>query len=97
MPGDSVLLTQTLQTRQPTLTHRADDLFLWQRDPLLLLLASNGCESALLIPLTFGDRTPGALLLAHTSSLSLVRKTASYYDASPRSHRYCRWQCRCLA
>lgn len=68
MPGDSVLLTQTLQTRQPTLTHRADDLFLWQRDPLLLLLASNGCESALLIPLTFGNHTPGALLLAHTSS-----------------------------
>ena len=28
MPGESVLLTQTLQTRQPTLTHRADDLFL---------------------------------------------------------------------
>ncbi len=48
--------------------HRADDLFLWQRDPLLLLLASNGCESALLIPLTFGNHTPGALLLAHTSS-----------------------------
>ncbi|MEJ1452897.1 DNA-binding transcriptional regulator HyfR [Escherichia coli] len=68
MPGASVLLTQTLQTRQPTLTHRADDLFLWQRDPLLLLLASNGCESALLIPLTFGNHTPGALLLAHTSS-----------------------------
>ncbi|MCQ5653872.1 DNA-binding transcriptional regulator HyfR [Escherichia coli] len=68
MPGESVLLTQTLQTRQPTLTHRADDLFLWQRDPLLLLLASNGCESALLIPLTFGNHTPGALLLAHTSS-----------------------------
>ncbi|EJL1068796.1 sigma-54-dependent Fis family transcriptional regulator [Escherichia coli] len=45
-----------------------DDLFLWQRDPLLLLLASNGCESALLIPLTFGNHTPGALLLAHTSS-----------------------------
>lgn len=66
--GESVLLTQTLQTRQPTLTHRADDLFLWQRDPLLLLLASNGCESALLIPLTFGNHTPGALLLAHTSS-----------------------------
>ncbi len=64
----SVLLTQTLQTRQPTLTHRADDLFLWQRDPLLHLLASNGCESALLIPLTFGNHTPGALLLAHTSS-----------------------------
>lgn len=40
MPGDSVLLTQTLQTRQPTLTHRANDLFLWQRDPLLLLLTS---------------------------------------------------------
>ena len=51
-----------------TLTHRADDLFLWQRDPLLHLLASNGCESALLIPLTFGNHTPGALLLAHTSS-----------------------------
>ena len=68
MPGESVLLTQTLQTRQPTLTHRADDLFLWQRDPLLHLLASNGCESALLIPLTFGNHTPGALLLAHTSS-----------------------------
>lgn len=68
MAGDSVLLTQTLQTRQPTLTHRADDLFLWQRDPLLHLLASNGCESALLIPLTFGNHTPGALLLAHTSS-----------------------------
>ncbi|MCA6722667.1 sigma 54-interacting transcriptional regulator, partial [Vibrio alginolyticus] len=31
-------------------------------------LASNGCESALLIPLTFGNHTPGALLLAHTSS-----------------------------
>ncbi len=46
MPGDSILLTQTLQTRQPTLIHRADDLFLWQRDPLLHLLASNGCESA---------------------------------------------------
>lgn len=68
MPGESVLLTQTLQTRQPTLTHRADNLFLWQRDPLLHLLASNGCESALLIPLTFGNHTPGALLLAHTSS-----------------------------
>lgn len=68
MPGESVLLTQTLQTRQPTLTHRADDLFLWQRDPLLHLLASNGCESALLIPLTFGNHTPGTLLLAHTSS-----------------------------
>ncbi len=67
-PGESVLLTQTLQTRQPTLTHRADDLFLWQRDPLLHLLASNGCESALLIPLTFGNHTPGTLLLAHTSS-----------------------------
>ncbi|STE64831.1 2-component regulator [Escherichia coli] len=60
--------TNALQTRQPTLTHRADDLFLWQRDPLLHLLASNGCESALLIPLTFGNHTPGALLLAHTSS-----------------------------
>ncbi len=44
------------------------DPFLWQRDPLLLLLASNGCESALLIPLTFGNHTPVTLLLAHTSS-----------------------------
>lgn len=80
MPGDSVLLTQTLQTRQPTLTHRADDLFLWQRDPLLLLLASNGCESALLIPLTFGNHTRVHCYWRIPLPLSLVRKTASYYN-----------------
>lgn len=96
MHGDSVLLTQTLQTRQPTLTHRADDLFLWQRDPLLLLLASNGCESALLIPLTFGNHTPGALLLAHTSSTLFSEENCQLLQHIA-DHRYCRWQCRCTA
>src|SRR5699024_12685105 len=60
-------------------TRRSSDL--WQRDPLLLLLASNGCESALLIPLTFGNHTPGALLLAHTDRKS-TRLNSSHVSIS---------------
>lgn len=67
LEGESQALAQTLQTRQPHLLRQAEDPQIWNEDSLLQPLTAAGCDTALLLPLSFGNHTPGILLLAHTA------------------------------
>lgn len=68
LPGSSEILMQTLRENQHRLLRLAEDPALWQRDALLEKIAERGLEAAVILPMTFGNRTPGILFLAHTSA-----------------------------
>lgn len=68
LPDKSETLTQALCESQPCLLRFAEDPALWQSDPLLQKYAEQSLEAAAILPITFGNRTSGILLLAHTSA-----------------------------
>ncbi|WP_249022913.1 MULTISPECIES: sigma-54-dependent Fis family transcriptional regulator [Kluyvera] len=72
----SPVLTQAMTQNQPQL-YQQDDSKCWQNDPLLYEAAHRGLSNILVLPLTFGNHTPGVLLLAHASTTPFERENGA--------------------
>ncbi|HCL5251942.1 TPA: sigma-54-dependent Fis family transcriptional regulator [Salmonella enterica] len=67
LTDESAILMHVLSNNQPCLLRQAEDPTRWRQDPLLRPSGETGLSNAFLLPLTFGDHTPGILLLSHSS------------------------------
>ncbi|EBP0013316.1 sigma-54-dependent Fis family transcriptional regulator [Salmonella enterica] len=64
---ESAILQKALRDTPPVLFHLHDNPGLWRNDPILSSKADIGLNTAFILPLTFGNHTPGVLLLAHST------------------------------
>ncbi|BDH47693.1 hydrogenase-4 transcriptional activator [Salmonella enterica subsp. enterica serovar Choleraesuis] len=63
-------VSQVLSSMEPLRLALTDDTATTHRDPLLKSLADSGMRVALLLPLAFGEKAPGVLILAHSDHMA---------------------------